>query len=70
MTLLELNVSLSVPFGPINNIAETFSHPQATAREAVVEVEVMPHFRIGSYHVWLKDKFDSHSIRGLERLGS
>jgi len=30
---------LGVPFGPINNIAETFAHPQAIAREVVVEVE-------------------------------
>jgi len=30
---------LGVPFGPINNIAETFSHPQAIAREVVVEAE-------------------------------
>ncbi|KAF9778686.1 CAIB/BAIF family enzyme [Thelephora terrestris] len=30
---------LGVPFGPINNIAETFAHPQARAREIVVEVE-------------------------------
>jgi len=31
---------LGIPFGPINNIAETFAHPQAVARGAVVEVEV------------------------------
>jgi len=30
---------LGVPFGPINNIAETFAHPQARARKVVVEVE-------------------------------
>lgn len=30
----------SVPFGPINNIKETFEHPQAVARGAVVEVDV------------------------------
>ena len=29
-----------VPFGPINNIKETFEHPQAQARGIVVEVEV------------------------------
>ncbi|EIN12350.1 CAIB/BAIF family enzyme [Punctularia strigosozonata HHB-11173 SS5] len=28
-----------VPFGPINDIAETFAHPQAKARDIVVEVE-------------------------------
>ncbi len=30
----------SVPFGPINNIQQTFNHPQAVARGVVVEVEV------------------------------
>ena len=30
----------SVPFGPINNIQQTFNHPQAVARDVVVEVEV------------------------------
>jgi crotonobetainyl-CoA:carnitine CoA-transferase CaiB-like acyl-CoA transferase len=35
----ELNDS-SVPFGPINNIQQTFDHPQAVARGVVVEVEV------------------------------
>lgn len=30
----------SVPFGPINNIEQTFEHPQAKARNLVVEVEV------------------------------
>ncbi|RDB17933.1 Succinate--hydroxymethylglutarate CoA-transferase [Hypsizygus marmoreus] len=30
---------LGVPFGPINNIQETFEHPQAIARGVVVEVE-------------------------------
>ena len=29
-----------VPFGPINNIKETFEHPQAQARGMVFEVEV------------------------------
>jgi crotonobetainyl-CoA:carnitine CoA-transferase CaiB-like acyl-CoA transferase len=29
-----------VPFGPINNIKQTFDHPQAIARGVVVEVEV------------------------------
>jgi crotonobetainyl-CoA:carnitine CoA-transferase CaiB-like acyl-CoA transferase len=30
----------SVPFGPINNIEQTFKHPQAVARGVVVEVQV------------------------------
>ncbi|KAF9046468.1 CAIB/BAIF family enzyme [Panaeolus papilionaceus] len=30
---------LGVPFGPINNIEETFQHPQAIARQVTVEVE-------------------------------
>ncbi|KAH8104618.1 CAIB/BAIF family enzyme [Cristinia sonorae] len=30
---------LGVPFGPINNIKQTFEHPQAIARGATVEVE-------------------------------
>ncbi|KAI0801983.1 CAIB/BAIF family enzyme [Irpex lacteus] len=30
---------LGVPFGPINNIQQTFEHPQAVARGATVEVE-------------------------------
>lgn len=30
----------SVPFGPINNIAQTFAHPQAVARGSTVEVQV------------------------------
>jgi len=70
MAPLGANVSPRVPFGPINNIAETFSHPQATAREVVVEVEVTLRFRVGSYPVWLKNKLDSHSTRGLERSSS
>jgi succinate--hydroxymethylglutarate CoA-transferase len=38
-----------VPFGPINNIKETFEHPQAKARSIVVEVEVgFPVFSIQS----------------------
>jgi len=28
-----------VPFGPINNIQQTFAHPQAVARGVTVEVE-------------------------------
>lgn len=31
---------LGIPFGPINNIAQTFAHPQAVARGVVQEVEV------------------------------
>ncbi|THG98493.1 hypothetical protein EW026_g3699 [Hermanssonia centrifuga] len=31
---------LGVPFGPINNIKQTFEHPQAVARGATVEIEV------------------------------
>ncbi|KAG5648406.1 hypothetical protein DXG03_004980 [Asterophora parasitica] len=30
---------LGVPFGPINNIKQTFEHPQAVARGVIVEVE-------------------------------
>jgi len=30
---------LGVPFGPINNIQQTFEHPQAVARQVTVEVE-------------------------------
>ncbi|KAI0051069.1 CAIB/BAIF family enzyme [Auriscalpium vulgare] len=30
---------LGVPFGPINNISQTFAHPQAQARGTVVEVD-------------------------------
>lgn len=29
-----------VPFGPINNLEQTFAHPQALARGVTVEVEV------------------------------
>jgi succinate--hydroxymethylglutarate CoA-transferase len=31
---------LGIPHGPINNIQQTFEHPQAIARGVVVEVEV------------------------------
>lgn len=34
----------SVPFGPINNIKQTFEHPQAIARGVTVEIDVRPHF--------------------------
>jgi crotonobetainyl-CoA:carnitine CoA-transferase CaiB-like acyl-CoA transferase len=30
----------SVPFGPINNIRQTFEHPQSQARGVTVEVDV------------------------------
>lgn len=30
----------SIPFGPINNIGQTFAHPQAIARESTIEVNV------------------------------
>ncbi|KAJ7175431.1 CoA-transferase family III domain-containing protein [Mycena filopes] len=36
---LERFTGLGVPFGPINNIQQTFAHPQATARGVTVEVE-------------------------------
>ncbi|KAI0288195.1 CAIB/BAIF family enzyme [Russula brevipes] len=37
---LRLFDGLGVPFGPINNIHQTFKHPQAVAREVTVEVQV------------------------------
>ncbi|KAJ6584710.1 CAIB/BAIF family enzyme [Mycena capillaripes] len=36
---LERLTGLGVPFGPINNIQQTFAHPQAVARGVTVEVE-------------------------------
>jgi crotonobetainyl-CoA:carnitine CoA-transferase CaiB-like acyl-CoA transferase len=52
----------SVPFGPINNIQQTFNHPQAIARGVVVEVEVNitvhSSFRLLTF---------ASSIRALER---
>ncbi|KAF5382526.1 hypothetical protein D9615_002808 [Tricholomella constricta] len=36
---LQRFTGLGVPFGPINNIKQTFDHPQAVAREVIVEVE-------------------------------
>lgn len=33
-------ISASIPFGPINNISQTFAHPQAIARESTVEIDV------------------------------
>ncbi len=41
----------SVPFGPINNIQQTFNHPQAVARGMVVEVEVK--ITVRSHYVFL-----------------
>jgi len=34
-----LNGVSRIPFGPINNIRQTFEHPQVLARELVVEVD-------------------------------
>ena len=39
-TIILISSVSRVPFGPINNIKETFDHPQAQARGMVVEVEV------------------------------
>jgi len=36
---LEKFTGLGIPFGPINNIGQTFEHPQAKARNVVVEVD-------------------------------
>ncbi|KNZ81310.1 CaiB/baiF CoA-transferase family protein C7orf10 [Termitomyces sp. J132] len=36
---IERFTGLGVPFGPINNIKQTFDHPQAIARQVTVEVE-------------------------------
>jgi len=36
---LQKFTGLGVPFGPINNIQQTFEHPQALARGVTVEVE-------------------------------
>ncbi|TEB39701.1 CAIB/BAIF family enzyme [Coprinellus micaceus] len=36
---LQQLTGLGVPFGPINNIQQTFEHPQAVARRVTVEVE-------------------------------
>jgi len=36
---IERFTGLGVPFGPINNIKETFEHPQAIARGVIVEVD-------------------------------
>uniref|UniRef100_A0A8H7XST4 Uncharacterized protein n=1 Tax=Psilocybe cubensis TaxID=181762 RepID=A0A8H7XST4_PSICU len=37
---LQRFTGLGVPFGPINNIEQTFNHPQALARKVTVEVSV------------------------------
>jgi succinate--hydroxymethylglutarate CoA-transferase len=34
-----LRIIYRIPFGPINNIRQTFEHPQVLARELVVEVD-------------------------------
>jgi crotonobetainyl-CoA:carnitine CoA-transferase CaiB-like acyl-CoA transferase len=52
----------SVPFGPINNIQQTFNHPQAVARGVVVEVEVKITARF-----LLRLLIFASSIRALER---
>jgi hypothetical protein len=39
-TIILISSVSRVPLGPINNIEETFEHPQAQARGMVVEVEV------------------------------
>jgi crotonobetainyl-CoA:carnitine CoA-transferase CaiB-like acyl-CoA transferase len=39
-----------VPFGPINNIQQTFKHPQAVARGVVVEVHV--NITVRFYHIF------------------
>ncbi|KXN88152.1 Succinate--hydroxymethylglutarate CoA-transferase [Leucoagaricus sp. SymC.cos] len=36
---LEKFAGLGIPFGPINNIQQTFEHPQAIARQVTVDVE-------------------------------
>ena len=36
----------SVPFGPINNIEQTFAHPHVAARQMISEVEVRED------HIW------------------
>ena len=40
--------SESVPFGPINNIQETFEHPQAIARGAIIEIDVCIYVNLDS----------------------
>jgi succinate--hydroxymethylglutarate CoA-transferase len=41
---LQCFTGLGIPFGPINDIEQTFQHPQAIARQVTVEVE---HSRAG-----------------------
>ncbi|KAI0661976.1 CAIB/BAIF family enzyme [Cubamyces menziesii] len=36
---IEKLTGLGVPFGPINNVAQTFAHPQVAARQMITEVE-------------------------------
>ncbi|KAI9568383.1 Hpt, histidine phosphotransferase protein [Boletus coccyginus] len=36
---IERLTGLGIPFGPINNISQTFAHPQAIARESTVEID-------------------------------
>ncbi|KAG6372853.1 CoA-transferase family III domain-containing protein [Boletus reticuloceps] len=36
---IERLTGVGIPFGPINNISQTFAHPQAIARESTVEVD-------------------------------
>ena len=57
-------IGLSVPYGPINNIQETFEHPQAIARGVIVEIEV----RTPVYIITLP-LISFPSIRALERSG-
>ncbi|CCM06125.1 uncharacterized protein FIBRA_08374 [Fibroporia radiculosa] len=39
---------LGIPFGPINNIEQTFKHPQTIAREMIIDVE---HSRAGKIQI-------------------
>ena len=52
----------SVPHGPINNIEQTFEHPQAVARGAVVEVDVR--LFLTNIFTWI-----AHSILQHPRAG-
>ncbi|KAF8837928.1 CAIB/BAIF family enzyme [Paxillus ammoniavirescens] len=36
---IEQLTGLGIPFGPINNISQTFAHPQVIARESTVEID-------------------------------
>jgi crotonobetainyl-CoA:carnitine CoA-transferase CaiB-like acyl-CoA transferase len=57
----------SVPFGPINNIQQTFNHPQAVARGVVVEVEVKITVRSSFRHFL---SFALASARWKDQAGS